>query len=115
MRRRSSRRVTLPCGQIQEQPRKGLGVFDLSEPRHDLVNPPAHELELFVRLRACLAALDALGGEEMHALSAEARCRVERGELAPGPARQSGLLLELAASAVERSLALFERSRRELE
>src|SRR5204862_5571964 len=104
------RRVTLPFGQIQKQSGERLGVLDLSEPRCDLADAPPHELELFVRLGACLAPLDALRGEEVHAFAAEAGCRVERGELAPRSAGQPRLLRKLAASGVEWRLARFEGS-----
>src|SRR4029077_20288859 len=72
-------------------------------------------LELLVRLRRGLAALDALGGEHMHVLPAEAWRRPERGQLAPLRAGQAALLLQLSPSGGKRLLATLGSSRRELE
>src|SRR5207244_11009745 len=78
--------------EIQEQLGQCLGIFDLAHLRCDLVPGPTDELELFGALRTGLAALEALGEEEVHSLAAEAGSRVEGRHRLPGPACQARLL-----------------------
>src|SRR5439155_666553 len=109
-------RVTrLASVEIQEQSRERLGVLDLAHLRCDLVSGPADDLELFVTFRTRLAAVEALGKEEVHLLAAETGGRVERRHVEPGAARQARLLLQLSLRAPKRCLALLQRARRQLD
>src|SRR5436309_8528061 len=101
--------------EIQKEAGERLGVLDLAQLRGDLLHGPTDDLELLVTFRTGLAALELLGKEEVHPLAAEARCRVKRRRLAPGPTRQARLFCELAPRAGQRRLALLERARRQLE
>src|SRR5439155_3434913 len=101
--------------QEQEQTRDRLCVLELAQALRDLFDPPADDLYLLVLLRTCRPSLHTFRDEQVHPLSAEARRRVERCELAPASAVQADLLRQLAARALERRLARLERAGRQLE
>src|SRR5205807_2868971 len=62
-----------------------------------------------------LPTLDSLREEDMHALTAKARRREERAELAPLSAGQSDLFLELPLRTRQRLFAGLERPGRQLD
>src|SRR5204862_652606 len=90
-------------------------VLELAEPRLDVRDGPADELDLLVGVGVRLASLDVLREVEMHLLAAEAGRRPERRQLAPAPTRQSALLAQLAPRRRRRLLALLPRPGGQLE
>src|SRR2546423_1167364 len=101
--------------EVEQKPCDRLRILELGDEAAQLRHRDRHELDRLVRLLASLPLLDAFGDEEPHALSAEARRRVEGRQLAPGASGQAGLLLQLALRGHERLLALRQRPRRQLE
>src|SRR5262249_54408767 len=95
-----------PSASLEEQyeAQKRLRVLELADPGLDLVERPAHELQLLVRFRGRLAGGHTLCEEERHALSAEPGRRVERRRLRPHAAHEPRLLCELAAGGGQRFL-----------
>src|SRR3954453_14774584 len=96
--------------QVEQQPGQRLGVFELTESRHDVRDRNAQELDRLVLFRMPLAFLDAVGEEQVHQLSAEAGRRPERGDVPPLAATKTRLLRELALRRRKRLLAVVHRS-----
>src|SRR5579884_170247 len=101
--------------EVEQQPGERLRVLDLAEPRTDLLDGPAFELELLVGGGRGLAALDSLDHEQVHPLPAEPRRRPERRQLAPIAAGQPTLLLQLAPRGRQWLLPRLGRSRRQFQ
>src|SRR4051812_40744836 len=91
--------------EVEEEAGQRLRVLDLRKQARQLRNRHADVLELLVGDRCGVTPLEAFGEEELHPLSAEARCREEAAHLAPGAPGEAGLLGELPLRALERSLA----------
>src|SRR5580765_226009 len=73
-----ARSSDLAAAQVEQQPRQGLAVFDLAEPRGDLGDGNTHELDRLVVFQVPLARHDAFGEEQVHQPAAEAGRRPER-------------------------------------
>src|SRR5581483_3840068 len=101
--------------EIQEEAGDRLRVLELADPRAELGDRPAHDLDVLVLLRLRLAGVDVLGEEQVHLLAAEARRRPEGRELRPRPAAQAALLAQLALRTRERLLPVLADARRQLE
>src|SRR3954467_3831738 len=82
--------------EIKQEAGERLRVLDLPEAGFELVDSPAHELDVLAGVRARIAhGFYAFGDEEGHALVREAGRRPERRDLVPLPTAEAGLFLEL--------------------
>src|SRR3954468_3711987 len=113
--------ISLSCrlggveAQKEQERRERRRVLELAEPLRDLLDRPAHELDLLVLLRRCVAVLDVLREEDLGVFGADPGRREEASEVTPATAGEARLLQQLAFRGLEGRLACaVERPRREL-
>src|SRR3989440_1114810 len=83
-----------PFFEIQQQARDRFSIFEFAEPTLELVHVPAHDLDVLIAFGMRVPALDDLRQENVHALVAEAGCRIERAQFGPTSPCEAHLLLE---------------------
>src|SRR5664279_2380856 len=101
--------------QVHQQARERLCVVQLRQPRLQLVDRPAEELQHLVVVRLGLTLLDAFGEVDVHPFPAEAGRRPERREERPFPAGEAALLSQLALRGCERLLPGLALARGDLD